>query len=368
MKNILSLILLLILQHPISSQDYFNLPENQHAGHLILVHPTRSNLERYTYLIEQGILNPGDLKIVGLFFEAENYIYEGVIAGYPGIAFHQVPGKLSPEELYRENGLTESFRKVFDCSSGIIFNGGPDIPPVAYGEEMSTRTSATDPFRSFHELSFLFHLLGGSQNESFGPLLNLKPGYSILGICLGMQSMNVATGGSLIQDIPSEIYNQETVEAITASDRAMQHRNYNYDLHLDPAVTSYILHPVKIPGKGRMGQVAANAGNTTPLVFSSHHQAIKDIGKGWHVTATSPDGQIIEAIEHTVYPHVFGVQFHPEVDVLYRNEKLYKREPGEQPFPAREKLEETNSLEFHLQLWRCFSESIQKQAQSVLDY
>lgn len=363
-KIISFLSLFLILQHPLCSQNHFNLPENQHPGHLVIVHPTRSNLGRYTFLLEQGILNPGNLQIVGLYFEAENYNYEEMIAGYPGIAFHRVPGKLSPEVLYRENALTEEFRKIFNYSSGIIFNGGPDIPPAAYGENMSTRTIATDPFRSFHELSFLFHLLGGSQNESFEPFLDVKPEYSILGICLGMQSMNVATGGNLIQDIPSEIYNLETVEEITASDRAKQHRNYNYDLHLDPAVPSYILHPVKILEGGRMGQIAVNAGNKTPLVFSSHHQALGKIGKGLYVTATSVDGKIIEAIEHTAYPNVFGVQFHPEVDVLYRNKHLHKMVPGETPYPAREKLEQTNSLKFHLQLWRSFSESLQDRSTS----
>lgn len=360
MKNILSLILLLILLHPLCAQNHFNLPENQNPGHLVIVHPTRSNLERYTFLLEQGILNPGELKIVGLCFEAEKYNYEEVIAAYRGIAFHMVPGKLSPEVLYRENSLTEEFRKVFTYSSGIIFNGGPDIPPAAYGEEVSTRTIATDPFRSFHELSFLFHLLGGSQNESFEPLLNQKPQYAILGICLGMQSMNVAAGGNLIQDIPSDIYNQETVEEITASDRTMQHRNYHNDLHLDPAITSYILHPVKIPEKGRMGRIAFNAGNKTPLVFSAHHQAINNIGKGWYITATSVDGKIIEAIEHTVYPNVFGVQFHPEVDLLYREKKSYKTRPGELPQSASDILKETNSLEFHLRFWSTFSESLQE--------
>ena len=348
--------LLLILLQPLCSQDYFHKTENQHTNNLVLVHPTLSNLERYTYLINEGILDPGGMKVVGLCFEAENYNYDAVIRDYPEVGFHIIGGTLCLEDLFRENAATDEFRKVFNYSSGIIFNGGPDIPPAAYGEEMSTRTSANDPFRNYHELSFLFHLLGGSQNESFEPLLTQKPEYAVLGICLGMQSMSVATGGSLIQDIPSEIYSQETVEAITASDRAMQHRNYNYDLHLDPAVPSYILHPVKILKKGRLGQIAADTENTTPLVFSSHHQAIKDIGMGWYVAATSVDGQIIEAIEHTLYPHVFGVQFHPEVDVLYHNEKLYKREPGEQPFPVREKLEEANSLEFHLHLWRSFSE------------
>ncbi len=359
-KIIPFLSLLLILQHPLCSQNYFNLPENQHPGHLVIVHPTSANLERYTFLLEEGILNPGQLKIVGLCFEAENYNYEGVIAGYPGIAFHQVPGKLSPEVLYRENALTEEFRRVFNFSSGIIFNGGPDIPPSAYGEEMSTRTISTDPFRSFHELSFLFHLLGGSKNESFEPLLNLKPGYAILGICLGMQSMNVATGGSLVQDIPSKIYNLETVEEITASDRAIQHRNYYYDLHLDPEIRSYILHPVTILESGNMGQIAFNAGNNTPLVFSSHHQAIGKIGQGLYVTATSVDEQIIEAVEHAEFPNVLGVQFHPEVDLLYRDEKSHKSRPGEPPHSARETLEKNNSLEFHLQLWKSFSESLKQ--------
>ncbi len=59
-------------------------------------------------------------------------------------------------------------------------------------------SETTDPGRHFFEVSFLFHLLGGSRNESFKPLLDENPGYMVTGFCLGMQSMNVATGGILI--------------------------------------------------------------------------------------------------------------------------------------------------------------------------
>jgi hypothetical protein len=60
----------------------------------------------------------------------------------------------------------------------------------------------TDPHRHYLELSFLFHLLGGFQDESFLPLLEERPEYPVLGICLGMQSMNVATGGDMIRIFP----------------------------------------------------------------------------------------------------------------------------------------------------------------------
>jgi putative glutamine amidotransferase len=68
--------------------------------------------------------------------------------------------------------------------------------------------------------------LGGYGNEDFEPFLKEKPKYLVTGFCLGMQTMNVATGGTLIQDIPAEIYGATTSEKTLEIGRANLHRNY----------------------------------------------------------------------------------------------------------------------------------------------
>ncbi len=303
-------------------------------------------------------MDPGKLKIVGLYFEAENYDYEEVIKEYTDFGFHMIPGTIDPQNIYAENTATNEFRKVFRYSRGIIFNGGPDIPPNTYGEELSILTSIKDPYRHYFEISFLFHLLGGPQDEEFKPFMRKRPRYSVLGICLGMQTLNVASGGDLIQDIPSEIYGKNTVEEILAMDKSHQHRNYYNNFQLHPEIRSYFLHPLKIiPGRW-MDQEFNHNGSENPHVFSSHHQAIDKLGKDLRVVATSMDGKIIDAVEHTRYPNVFGVQFHPEVDYLYQGSKKYKLKPEDEMFSLREELKEAESLEFHLEFWNRFRKTV----------
>lgn len=339
------------------SQDYFNQKKNQHKNNLVIVHPTRSNLERYSYLIDNKILNPGKNKIVGLYFEEEKYDYQELIADFPKFGFHMIPKGIDPSRLYEENSLSEEFMKVFSYSKGIIFNGGPDIPPSTYNAETSILTVADDPYRNFYELSFIFHLVGGSQNEEFKPYLKSRPKYVILGICLGMQSLNVATGGTLVQDIPSDIYNLSNIEEIVDSEKNIQHRNYYSDYGIYPEIRSYFLHEIDILN-GRWLDEKINSVNKNPYVFSSHHQAIGELGRDFRTTATSMDGKIIEGIEHSKYPNVIGVQFHPEVDYLYKNEPIYKFRPEDENFSLSDKLKGLESYDFHIKFWNVISKMI----------
>ncbi len=70
---------------------------------------------------------------------------------------------------------------------------------------MSLLTRLTDPYRHYFEASFLFHLLGGSQNIDYTPFLEVNKEYTVYAICLGIQTMNIAAGGTMTQDIPSEL-------------------------------------------------------------------------------------------------------------------------------------------------------------------
>jgi len=101
--------------------------------------------------------------------------------------------------------------------------------------------------------------------------------------------------------------------------------------------------------------------NLNPLVCSSHHQAIKEPGKGLEVTAVSIDGKIIEAIAHNRYPHVFSVQFHPEVPALYENMNKIKFHPDDIPQTYHELIGK-EGINFHRQYWRYISKALKKAA------
>jgi putative glutamine amidotransferase len=99
----------------------------------------------------------------------------------------------------------------------VIFFGGPDVPPSVYGEKTSLHTKITDPYRHYLEVTAVFQLLGGSQDEKYAPLLAERPDFAVLGICLGFQTMNIGTGGTLIQDIRQDLYGKTTFEDWIAS-------------------------------------------------------------------------------------------------------------------------------------------------------
>jgi len=301
--------------------------------HIVVMHPTINNLRTFLFLTGEGIFPlPEGYRVVGVYHESANYDYQLSAdfirdEGLEQIVLLGISPVLDTESLYRENDCTPLFREIFEKTEGVVFFGGPDIPPVTYREPLNLLTVITDPNRHYLELSFMFHLLGGSQNEAFIPLLEEKPDFRILGICLGMQTMNVATGGTMTQDIPFEIYGMTTVEEVLASDQQMRHRNYYTNYSLDRNVTPDNYHQVEITG----GHLAAinNGIGQWPYVLSSHHQAAKDLGKGLKVTAWSMDGKIVEALEHEKYPHVVGVQFHPEVRDLYKPESKINVRPFE---------------------------------------
>lgn len=156
---------------------------------------------------------------------------------------------------------------------GLILSGGrEDVPPEAFGE---TRHHAVTPMPSARWDSELLWLAAAREMD--------KP---VLGICLGMQVMNVAAGGKLIQDIPD------------------QHPNAH--IHGDPS--GMYQHDVNIePGT----KLALNAPQPRVTITSSHHQAVRDAPSGFRVAARSDDG-IIEAIEASDPGFLIGVQWHPE--------------------------------------------------------
>jgi putative glutamine amidotransferase len=326
---------------------------------IVILHPTVSNISTWLYLTSSGILPlEPDTEILGLYSEKGAYDYS-LTSQYlerEGIENVSLLGikALEITSLFSTNVNSPIFHEVFSMARGIVFFGGPDIPPGIYGQEMNLLTLVTDPHRHYLELSFLFHLLGGYQDADFTPFLEENPALPILGICLGMQTMNVATGGTMIQDVPTGIYGVSTVEEILKMDHDNMHRNYNVAWNTDSRVGARSFHRIRILENSHMESVSGGT-DITPYVLSSHHQALSEIGKGFRVTAISMDEKIVEAIEHTGYPNVIGIQFHPEVTSLYDKESKITFTPGEKATHSFIDLYPGSlGVNFHINFWQHF--------------
>lgn len=278
------------------------------------------------------------------------------------VSFVAIKGKVALKDLFRENQWTQQFREIFNNTRGIIFTGGADLPPAIYGEENLLATEGSTPMRSYCEVSFLFHLLGGSRNPSFTPFLESRKNYTVLGICLGFQTMNVACGGSLYQDIPSQIYKLKSYEDVIKLPQDKIHSS-RYIKGMNPLDASKIpaaLHRIKLKKKGLFVKKMKMKKGDTPFVLTSHHQALNKIGKNLEVIATSMDGKVVEGIEHKKYPNVLGIQFHPEPHDIYHKGKYLASTPGgAKDFNYRFFLEDhPPSMQFHIKIWQWFSESL----------
>lgn len=342
-------------------QDFLESEFNPGRTYVLLAHPTVQNLETIHFLLTNNILQLPGVEFVGVYSSAENYDYNqsSVFLKKPEMSkFHlqEIMEKVDIAHLYGQNGWTASFKKLFDLSSGIFFFGGPDIQPEAYGQK-NLYSEVTDPNRHLFELSFLFQLLGGNQNPDFMPFLKEKPNYFVTGFCLGLQSMNVATGGTLIQDIPAQKYKKSNAEEILKLKKDQMHRSYWPEISNDTLLMGINFHRIQFTAHPFFLKKVKADKEVIPLVLSSHHQAIDELGKDFIVTATSMDDQVIEGIQHRIYPNVFAVQFHPEVPDLYREGEKLKFTPTDTPKSYYEIIGE-EGREFHRKYWINISNAI----------
>lgn len=168
-------------------------------------------------------------------------------------------------------------RSLYDLCDAILLPGGGDVDPALYGEEPHPELGEVDPQRDRVEIQ-----LARWTREDRKPLL---------GICRGLQVINVAFGGSLYQDIPSQIEDSLDHRANT---RTREWSVLTHRVHLDPS--SWLAE-----------QLSADEmmGNTM------HHQAAKAIAPGLRAVGHAPDG-VVEALESTGEQLVVAVQCHPE--------------------------------------------------------
>lgn len=317
-----------------------------------VMNPTPRILSNALNLVSKKLITADSLEIVGIYHESQSssinatnrFIKEN---GYDHITLRIVEGKLLKENLFETNNCTTQFKELFETTDALIFFGGMDIPPSIYNEETFLTTEHFDVGKNW-ELSFMHHLIGGSQSD-VKPLLVDKPDFTILGICLGMQEMNVASGGSMYQDIPYQVYGKTTYESTLKQDPSNIHKNYNNNIDNENKYTTINFHPIKITSGSFLDFEGVSE---NPFVASVHHQAIKDLGNNFEVVSTSMDGKIVEAIQHKIFNNVYGIQFHTDFSSLYKDEPTFKLSPDK----TIELSDDTRT--FQRLFWKNFSERL----------
>lgn len=360
MKNLTVITLLFVATMNVAGTGISAENKSAKMQQLLIANPTARNIEILRFLIENKIfrVNTQNVHFLGIYHADQTYNFDESLRfigdnSLDWITLRKFDGNLTLENLYQNNPCTPGFRDVFENSTGIFFFGGPDIQPEAYGEE-NLYSEVTDPARHSFELSLAFHLLGSSRNPAFRPFLEERPDYLVTGFCLGLQTMNVAAGGTLWQDIPAQVYRKFTPQETVSTDRENIHRNYWQLIEKDEQLMTINLHPVHFSAHDFFGRTIKTKKNLTPRIYSSHHQSPKDIGQGFEVTAWSPDGKIVEGLAHSIYPNVFAVQFHPEVPALYEDREKWKFEPSDTPATMHSIIGK-KSVRFHKKYWKYIS-------------
>ncbi len=171
--------------------------------------------------------------------------------------------------------------RALDRADGLLLAGGEDIAPALFGEEPHPNLGTVDADRDAAEMALARRAL--------------DMGAPLLAICRGIQVLNVAAGGTLYQDIPSQVPG------------ALKHNCFYPEYPRD-----HIAHTVAIAPDSRLAAVVGQAAGSLAAVpvNSLHHQSVKALGAGLRVVAQAPDG-VVEAVEGTG-GWVLGVQWHPE--------------------------------------------------------
>ncbi len=177
-------------------------------------------------------------------------------------------------------------RRLLEKIDGLLLTGsGPDLAPSLYGERQRYKFRVMSRRRADFELE-VARMAAASK-------------LPVLGICGGMQAINVAFGGSLLQDIASQM------------DSPLPHRQQ--------APATELSHTVDVAPRSLLRRIL---GQARIRVNSSHHQSVKRVAPSFVASAVAPDG-VIEAIESPKHRFLLGVQWHPEF--LYDRYALHRK-------------------------------------------
>jgi putative glutamine amidotransferase len=174
-----------------------------------------------------------------------------------------------------DDSATEAPDPLLDRIDGLILAGGADVDPASYGAQRHPETGPTWPERDRFEIGLVRRAL--------------DRGMAVLAICRGMQLLDVALGGTLVQHLPDLLGHDD-------------HR------HTPGAFAD---HEVRLE-PGSLAARAAGAEGIT--VKSHHHQGIEQLGEGLTATGWSANDDLVEAVELPDHPFALGVLWHPEED------------------------------------------------------
>jgi len=166
------------------------------------------------------------------------------------------------------------YQQLYESVDGVLFTGGPDVDPILYGEEPLPKQGGIEPMRDDFEFKLAKIALDGP-----------KP---VFGICRGLQVLNAAAGGTLIQDIGSQV------------DDPLKHRQ--------EAKAWYGTHHVRLEQGSTLHRLY---GKDKVLTNTFHHQACKDPAPGFTATGWAGDN-VVEVLEIESEPWKLCVQWHPE--------------------------------------------------------
>jgi putative glutamine amidotransferase len=185
------------------------------------------------------------------------------------------------------NEHPDVLKKMISSIDALIMTGGEDVDPQKYfNEEPIPGLEGIDPLRDAFDITLI--------------QLAAERGIPVLGICRGHQLINVAFGGTLYQDLPSQV---KTV--------LIKHRQQ--------APSWYGTHRVELDKNSVLAKIL---GKTSVVTNSFHHMAVKDTAPGFTVTGRTSDG-MVEAMEKTGNPRIFSVQFHPEAPTSHGLDELF---------------------------------------------
>ena len=203
----------------------------------------------------------------------------------PGTEVLSLPASYT-RSVYRAGGLPvliapprdaadpEEALQALERLDGLLIPGGVDVSSGQYGENPHPALGRINPDLDALEM----------------PLIQaaLRRDLPLLAICRGIQALNVAAGGTLVQDLPAQ------------APGCIQHRQLAARWHAS--------HSVAVTSSSRLARIL---GGERAEVNSFHHQAVSQVAPGFVVTAAAPDG-VVEAIESPDHPFALGVQWHPE--------------------------------------------------------
>jgi len=165
--------------------------------------------------------------------------------------------------------------RLLDQADGVLITGGVDLAPAEYGHEPHPKLGEVDPWRD-------------SEDRLVVAYCQAHPELPVIATCRGIQAYNVYAGGTLIQDVPSQVGEQVC--------------------HKQQSPMGEPCHPVTLEPDSCLAEIVGASGLE---VNSSHHQAVLDVGCGLQVAARAPDG-VIEALERPQARWCVLVQWHPE--------------------------------------------------------